>query len=114
MARRNLCAQIALALLGSTYIVQQQGQHVTIHHAGAHDLHGRNSESFLIDFAAKAHRSRVRSSHVGMVGSGSYVEVGMVPGFWRTRVSAPHVHRGHQRYVGKMSASAKGIVEHDY
>ena len=92
MARCDLRAQIAFALLGSAYVVQQQGEHVAIHYACTHDLHGRDTESLLIDFAAESHRSCICAAHVSMMRPRCYVEVGMVYGFARAKVPARHKH----------------------
>src|SRR5262249_32861249 len=66
---RNLRPQVSLPLLRRTYVVQEQGKDIRLHFAGPHDLYRRNAQSLLVNFAAKPHRTRKGTSHVGVMGA---------------------------------------------
>ena len=67
VARRQLRAEVAFALLGSANIVQQHGEQVAVEFAAAHDLHRRNAQPFLVNLATGAHRAGVGAANIGVM-----------------------------------------------
>ncbi len=52
VASGDLRAQVAFTLFRRAYVVEQKGQYIAIHHAFAHEAHGRNAKTFLVNLAA--------------------------------------------------------------
>ena len=108
LAGGDLGAKVAFAFFGRADVVEQERQHIGDEFPAAHNFDGRNAEAFLVDFAAGAHGAGVGSANIGMVSTGSDIEVGSAV------LCSAHIHRHHQRDVGEVGAAAEGIVEHDY
>ncbi len=68
-----------------------------------HQLHRRNADALLRDFAAQAHRAGEHSAHVGVMSTVGNVESGLRP--------PREKHRGNHGDVGQVSAAAKRIIE---
>ena len=71
----DLCAEIPFALVRSANVIEQQRENITIHFSGSHDGHWRNPQSFLVNFAAKPHGSRIRATDISVVGPRCNIEV---------------------------------------
>ena len=67
MTGRKLRSQITFAFFGSTNVVQEQSQHVAVDLAAANNPDRRNAKAFLIDLAARPHRSGIGPSDVGVM-----------------------------------------------
>ena len=87
-----------------------------IHRAPPHQFHRRNAYSFLVNLAAKSHRSRIRSAHIRMMRPRSHVEVrrGLSAGFRPAACLLLHINGRDQGDVGQMRPAAKWIVEHHH
>src|SRR2546423_9481698 len=109
MAGRYLSAQISLALLRCTHVVQEHRQNVLISNSRNEKLHGRNADSFLIDLAAKSHGAGVSATDIGVMGSRGDVELSLA--------SAPsgvtYENRRYQGDVGEMSPATEWVIQHD-
>src|SRR5689334_705956 len=55
VASRDLGSEIALALVRRAHVAANEGKDFAIHVATAHQLHGRNAQALLINFAAGTH-----------------------------------------------------------
>ena len=108
MAGRNLRSQVAFALFRCSHVVQQQVQNISLHLSAAHDLHWGNSQTLLVDLAAKTHRARIRSSNISMVRTRGYIKIRPFPSLQL------YVNRHHQRDVGQVGTAPEGVIEHHH
>jgi len=104
MAGSDLRCEVAFALARRAHVGENQVEHLAIDYAGAHNAHWRDSDSFLIDFFGRTHRSRVPAADIGVMSAIGDVEVG--PG--RTVEKDGQDHGD----VGQVGPARIGVVEY--
>ncbi len=101
--RSKLGAKIALALDRRAYVGQHEREQLAIEMAGAHQMHGRNANPFLIDLASQGHGAGAHAADVGMMRAISDEE--------RRALGAWEEDGSDRCDIRQMGATVEGIVE---
>ena len=102
-AGADLSSEVALALLRSAHVVEDQREDLGVHLASADETDRGDADAFLIDLATWPHGAGEGPADVRMMGSRRDIE--------GRGTGALNKDRKDKRDVGQVGAAGKGIIE---